>query len=233
MENKVPSQERASGTAGTENLLGSKTRIKEKDRDSGQALVFLVITLPLIALLLSGLTNHLILLKSKTEHTSNCRTITMMANERIKTGFYSLMNLNSKARNLRKRYQRALRKVALAPSPPQRIAALAELSAVVSLQLALKAKQFSIIQTSKTQARSVIVRSALPLSVSTIPFSLEASPKSSTTPSYYPAWDLEKRQIIQAKWKVLKPNQQEGVCGSYIKKRGGSFQVKIAFPDIS
>lgn len=201
-------------------------------RQRGQALIFLVILLPLLAILLNYFLQFLILLQTSKIKQKQCREQTVRAQQILIKGFKNLLALNPQAQTLRRRRQLALRALRAAPTPQARAVAAAYLANVELQQRALRLKQLTIKRWSRLQAKKQLSQIKGGKYLKLPPFTLVAKPALSITPSYFVPRNFEKLQEIIVPWVIMNSlkQKQEGQCGSYVKKRGTGFIAKIAFP---
>ena len=207
---------------------------KTNQSQRGQAIIFVVIFLPLLGLLLNYFLHFLILLQQTQKIQKNCRTQAHQAQKILINGFNELEELNPQALALRPRKKIALRAVRAAVEPSTRAAALAYLAFVETQQRLFQAKQKAIILTSKSKAKVEILRITGQKFTTNPPFSLKPKPINSVTPSYYASLNFENEQEIIIPWQIRNTLglTQEGRCGSYVKKTLTGYIAKISYPDI-
>jgi hypothetical protein len=204
-----------------------------KSKPNGQAIFFVLVLLPLLALLFNYLLQFLILLQTKMMVQKQCREQTFLAQKKIVNGFNKLIDLNPEAKALRRRKRSALRAVRNARHPYTLAAATAYLAFVEGQQRVFQAKQQLIITSSKSKAKIEVLKIKGQNYRGTPPFALVARPITSSSPSYHSPNNLNQKQDLIVRWKIKNSlNQtQEGQCGSHIKKTIIGFQIKYSYPD--
>lgn len=215
-------------------FLGLQTCVYKKNQNNrGQALIIILVFLPLFALLLSFLNEHLSLLHTKLKTQKICRLQTYKAQKALVDGFEQLIKLNPTANVLRKQKRLALEAVKHAHLPPAKAAATAYLAAVHQAQIAFSLKQKAIIQKAKFLAQIEISKISGHRYFKSPPFSLVPRPLNSLSPSYYKALNFQKKQEILVLWKITntRHQRQTGQCGSHVKSIGNHFQIKYSYPD--
>lgn len=207
---------------------------KKNPCQRGQAIIFIVIFLPILGLLLNYFLHFLILLQQTKSVQKQCRVQAHQAQQILIKGMNDLTALNPQALALRQRKKIALRAVRAAIEPSTRAAALAYLAFVETQQRLFQAKQKAIVLTSKSKAKVEILRITGQQFTSNAPFSLNPKPINSVTPSYFTSLNFENDQEIVIPWQITNTLglTQEGQCGSYVKKSLKGFVAKISYPDI-
>lgn len=205
--------------------------------ESGQALILLILFLPILGVLLikTNLHIHMLIFYKKTQ--MDCRTATYKAQKRIKSSFVKIMKLNPKAKKLRSEKIKA-QILLMSPEPLTKAKALADIIEITAQQFVLRAQQEILILSAKAQAfQELLPFKAQPnikAQIENIPFGLKKVPFFSISPSYVPDSQLKVRQKIWIKWsRKIKTHHMEAQCGSFIDYQNKSFQIKYAYPDTS
>ncbi len=205
---------------------------KTAQSQKGQAIIYIVIILPILALLLNYFFQFLVLLQATKSVQKQCRTQALQAQNMIIHGFNDLIKLNPEADRLRQRKQAALRAFRAAVGPEARAAAAAYLAFVEAQQRLFQAQQLTIITEAKAKAKIAIYKIRGQAYTNIPPFSLSPRPKGSITPSYFKSVNFVERQEIIIPWLITNSlgQIQEGECGSYIKANSQRYIAKISFP---
>lgn len=222
------------------NILRHRLNFSKKNSCRGQALIFIILLLPILGILILGLGSNLLVLKTKMKQQKICREQTYKAQEEIRSGFMHLKSLNPSALKLRTQLKNALKRLRSAPTPHIHALIVAEIATIKAQQLLLNKQQKVIIQKSKAKAKAQLLKIPQVTSFIKTPFALVARPKLSLSPSYVNPINLTSKQEIIISWKLLtKTNLYkknllniEGKCGSHIKSKGFLYQIKYSYPDI-
>lgn len=222
------------------NILRHRTNFSKNNLCRGQALIFIIFLLPILGILILGLSTNLLVLKTKMKQQKICREQTYKAQEEIRSGFMQLKSLNPKALKLRTQLKNALIRFRNAPTPHVKAMIAAEIAIIKTRQGILNGQQKAIIQKSKLKAKHQLLKIPYVMGFIKTPFELVARPKLSLSPSYINPINLTSKQEIIINWKLqTKTNLKkknlivlEGKCGSHIKTKGYLYQIKYSYPDI-